>query len=338
MSSAPLRWGISSTGDIAAQMTHALRSIRSSHDVEVVAVGSRTQASADAFAVQHGIGRAYGSFLELCHDPDIDVVYVASPHSEHHSMTIAALSAGKHVLCEKPFAVNADQARRMISHAKRTRRTLVEGMWSWTMPAWHDIRRRIDAGDLGSITAIDANFGMAALDPNGRHRRIELGGGALLDLGIYPLALARFVLGEPDDVRALASLTDRGVDATLGAVLRFGTSIAVMTTTIDAATDHRASIVGTKGRIEIDPPFWFPSAYTVVRTLGEGFSPPSVAERVRVPNRGLAHEAQHVCELIRKGALQSDTLSWKATIAGMQLLDDIRHQVGVSYPEDEARQ
>ncbi|MEM1332356.1 MAG: Gfo/Idh/MocA family oxidoreductase [Actinomycetota bacterium] len=193
-----MRWGIASTGKIGASTVAALRTV---DDAEVVAVGSRTTDTARAFAERHGIERAHGSHAALVADDEVDIVYVASPHSAHHSMTIAALDAGKHVLCEKAFAVNRAQAAEMIDAARRNQRFLMEAMWSWFMPAWHEVRALIDAGEIGDVVQLDANFGLRIDDPNGRHRRPDLTGGALLDLGIYPLALARFLLGEPEDLR-----------------------------------------------------------------------------------------------------------------------------------------
>ncbi|MEM8618319.1 MAG: Gfo/Idh/MocA family oxidoreductase [Actinomycetota bacterium] len=335
MSTPPLRWGIAGTGGIAKDMVTALRTITDTHTIETVAVGSRSSANAAAFAERHGIERAHGSYEALWADPDVDVIYVASPHSHHHPMTIAALDAGKHVVCEKAFSINAAEAREMTAAAERNDRFLMEAMWSWFMPAWHDIQRRVADGDIGDIITIDANFAIDVPDPDGRHRRIDLAGGALLDLGIYPLALARFLLGEPNRVRALANLTDQGVDATLGAVLGFERSVAVLTTSLEATSDLTATIVGTDGRIDIDAPFWFPQRYTLRRGVQRRDNNPDVEPEHHVhPNRGLAHEAEHAIERIRAGERQSDIVTWEATIAGMELMDEIRRQVGVIYPSE----
>ena len=335
MSTTPLRWGIAGTGGIATAMATALHTITDTHTIETVAVGSRSEESAAAFAERHGIERAHGSYEALWADPDVDVIYVASPHSHHHAMTIAALEAGKHVVCEKAFALNAAEAREMGATAERNDRFLMEAMWSWFMPAWHDIRARVVDGDIGKIITIDANFAIDVPNPEGRHRRIDLAGGALLDLGIYPLALARFLLGEPCDVRALANLTDQGVDATLGAVLGYEGAIAVLTTSLEATSDLTATIVGTDGRIDIEAPFWFPQKYTLRRDVQRRDNHPDVEPEHHVhPNRGLVHEAEHAIDRIRAGERQSDIVTWEATIAGMTLMDEIRRQVGVVYPSE----
>jgi predicted dehydrogenase len=320
-----VRWGIAATGGIAAQMTRALRTLP---DAEVAAVGSRTQESADAFAGEHGIPRAHGSYADLYADDRVDVVYVASPHSGHHSMTIDALRAGRHVLCEKAFAVNTAQAAEMIATARSEGRFLMEAMWSWFMPAWVEMRRRIDAGEIGDVRLVDATFGIPVFDENSRLRRLDLTGGALLDLGIYPLALARWVLGEPSTVAAAADLTDQGVDAISTALLTFPTgALGVATSTCEGLSNHEGRILGTGGSITVDAPFWRPDGFTIHRAGGE-------PEHIHLPNRGLAHEAAHCMERIRGGQTESDVMPWATTLANMELMDEIRRQIGVVYPEE----
>lgn len=324
-----LRWGIASTGTISNSMAEALATIDGS---DIVAVGSRTQAAADEFATAHGIEHAHGSYDELWANPDVDVVYIGSPHSEHRWMTLAALDAGKHVLCEKAFAINAAEAREMIDAARRSDRFLMEAMWSWFMPAWHQLRDRIADGAIGEVISVDANFAIPVLDEDGRHRRPDLAGGALLDLGIYPLSIGRFLLGEAVEVKALGRLTSQGVDGLVGGVMRHESgAITTFTTSIDAMSDLSARVVGTEGIAVVPAPFWFPSEFTITRH--DGTQP----ERIEAPNRGLAHEAEHVGEQIRAGRLESDVQTWDATMANMALMDEIRRQLGVVYPSETPR-
>jgi len=318
-----LRWGIAATGRIAAGMCQALGSLP---DAEIVAVGSRTQAAADAFAARFGIPRAHGTYEALWADDGVDIVYVASPHSEHRAMTIAALDAGRHVLCEKAFAADAAQARDMVDAARRNDRFLMEAMWTWFIPAVVDLRQRVRDGEIGDLTIVEADFGIPVLDPDGRHRRPDLAGGALLDLGIYPIAFARYLAGEPTAVRALGTLTDQGVDASVGGVVAFdGGALGVFHASLDTTTGLDASVFGTLGRIDVDPPFWFPSGFTV-RLDGEE------PVHVEFPNHGLAHEAAHAMERIRGGHRESDVIPLATTVSTMELLDDVRAQIGVSYP------
>ncbi|HSM65782.1 MAG TPA: Gfo/Idh/MocA family oxidoreductase [Ilumatobacteraceae bacterium] len=325
MTDAPVRWGIASTGKIAASMCEALATLP---DATITAVGSRSPESAAAFAGRFGIPRSHGSYDELFADPDVDIVYVASPHSHHHEMTISALDAGKHVLCEKAFALNAAQAREMVDAARRNDRFLMEAMWTWFIPAVVDIRQRVLDGEIGDPRVVEANFSIPVFDPNGRHRRADLAGGALLDLGIYPVSFARYLLGDPTGVSAHGVLTEGGVDATVGGVVSFaGDRMAVFHTSIDMFSNLRATVYGTLGRIEVDPPFWFTSGFTVHLT---GEEPAHVA----LPNQGLAHEAQHAIDRIRGGHRESDVIPLATTVSTMELLDEIRAQVGVVYPEE----
>ena len=321
----PMRWGIATTGSIAASMTEALAGLA---DAEVVAVGSRSQASADEFAERFGIAHAHGSYQALYDDPEVDIVYIASPHSHHRDMTIDALEAGKHVLCEKAFALNAAQAREMVEAARRNERFLMEAMWTWFMPLTIELRRRVLAGDIGELKVVEANFGIPVEDPNGRHRRLDLAGGALLDLGIYPISFARYLAGDPVEAKALGTLGPTGVDATVGGVVSFESgAIGVFHTSLDMLSGLGATVTGTGGRIDVDPPFWFPTRFTV-RIAGQE------PEVVEMPHHGLAHEAAHAMERIRGGHLESDIIPLATTVSTMELLDDIRAQVGVVYPEE----
>ena len=321
----PLRWGIAATGKIAARMCQALQGLP---DANIVAVGSRTQESSDAFARRFSIPRAHGSYDALWADDDVDIVYIASPHSHHHAMTIAALDAGKHVLCEKAFAVNAAQARDMVDAAARNDRFLMEAMWTWFIPAVVDIRQRVLDGEIGELKVVEANFGIAVGDPDGRHRRLDLAGGAMLDVGIYPVTFARYLAGDPIEAKVSGTLGDTGVDATVGGVVTYaGGALGVFHTSLDMVSSGRASVYGTLGRIDVDAPFWFPSGFTV-RLAGEE------PVHVDMPNQGLAHEAAHAMERIRAGHRESDVIPLETTVSTMELLDDIRAQLGVVYPEE----
>lgn len=321
----PLRWAIAATGSIAASMCEALRTLPGA---EIVAVGSRSQESADHFAQRFGIPRAHGSYEALWADDDVDIVYIASPHSHHHAMTIAALDAGKHVLCEKAFAVNAAQAREMVEAAGRNDRFLMEAMWTWFIPAVVDIRQRVLDGEIGELKVVEANFAIPVHDPNGRHRRLDLAGGAMLDIGIYPVTFARFLAGDPVEAKVSGILGETGVDATVGGVVTYASgALGVFHTSLDMMSSLGASIYGTLGRIDVDAPFWFPTGFTV-RLAGEE------PVHVEMPNQGLAHEAAHAMERIRSGHLESDVIPLATTVSTMELLDDIRAQLGVVYPEE----
>lgn len=322
----PVRWGILSTGAIAATFTEDLAR---SPDAEVVAVGSRTEAAAKAFADRYGIPRAYGSWPELAADDDVDVVYVATPHSAHHAAARLCLEAGRAVLCEKPLTLDAATSRDLVDTARRRGVFLMEAMWARCNPT---VRRVVDLvrdGAIGEVTTVVADFGLAGpFPPTHRLRDPALGGGGLLDLGIYPLTLAHLVLGRPDEMKAWASLTPEGVDQNLAVVLGYASgALAALTCGTVGATGTRAVITGREGRIELGPPFFRPSTATLVRN---GSEPEDLL--VPVEGHGYLPEIDEVHRCLWAGRIESELVPHATTLEIMELMDAIRAQVGVAYP------
>lgn len=319
----PLRWGIAGPGWIGEQMVAALATLP---DAEVVAVGSRSTARAESFAAHHGIPHAHGSYDALFDDDDIDIVYVAGPHNTHRDLSIGALRAGRHVVCEKPIALDAHQAGEMADAARAADRFLMEAMWTWFLPPIIDIGRRIASGEIGKVRALQADFALKATDETGRHRDPALGGGGLLDLGIYPVSLGHLLLGAPTRVVALGEIGPTGVDTNLGAVLEHANgALTVLYTGLDGASGWRAEVVGTEGVIRLAPPFWCTTAFTVDRHDGQ-------PERVEMPHGGLAHEAAHAMDRIRAGARESDLIPLATSVSVMQTVDEIRGLVHGQAP------
>jgi predicted dehydrogenase len=243
-------------------------------------------------------------------------------------MTIAALDAGKHVLCEKAFAVNAGQAAAMVEAAGRNGCFLMEAMWTWFLPPVIEVRELVLDGAIGELTAFQASFSVPIWDRAERLRLPELAGGAVLDLGVYPVAVARYLLGAPSEVRAVGTLGETGVDRNLAGVLHHpGGQVAAFVAGLDAASSCTAEIVGTGGTITLDAPFHCPSGYTVARA---GAAP----EHVDRPHRGLAHEAEHAMARIAAGHLESDVIPLATSVAVMETLDEIRAQIGLVLPGD----
>ena len=210
------------------------------------------------------------------------------------------MSAGKHVLYEKALAINADEGRETIGSARRNGRFRMEAIWSWFNPVWHKLRIRMAAGAIGEVISVDANFAIPLLDEKGRHRRPDLAGGALLDLGIYPLSISRFLLGEPVEVKALGRSTHHGVDDFVGGVMRHRSgAVTTFTTSIDGAPDLAARVVETDGIAVIPAPFWSPSEFSLTRY------DESEPERIAAPNRWLALEVEHTMEQIPAEAKES---------------------------------
>jgi predicted dehydrogenase len=266
--------------------------------------------------------------LELAADPDIDVVYVATPHSAHHEAAQLCLLAGKAVLCEKPLTLDRVGAAELVALARDRSLFLMEGMWTRTLPAARRMQEMIAAGAIGEVTAIYADFGIRGpFPPLHRVRAPELGGGALLDLGVYPVTLAHMLLGVPAEIRALARLTPEGVDENTAVLLGYGDG-ALVTLHCGIVGDGpvSATVVGTHGRIVVPEGFYRMDGFTVVR---DGRS-----ERVEMPLRGngLGYEAEEVMACLAAGRTESDLVPLDTTLDVMGVLDQIRAQIAVSYP------
>ena len=259
----------------------------------------------------------------------IDAVYVATPHTEHMANTLLALNAGKPVLCEKPFAVNAIEVQAMVAAARANTVALLEAMWTRFLPHIAQVRELLASGVIGEIVNVEADHGQYLLDLN-IPRLIEpsLAGGALLDLGIYPVSFAHMVLGVPARITATGVLTDKGVDSQTSAILDYhGGAQAVVTTTLTSGTPCRATITGTKGRIEIDRTFYNPANMRLVLRDGTTTEFPNSYK-----GHGLREQAAELERMVRNAEIESPLLTHKMSIEIMQTLDEIRNQIGLRYP------
>lgn len=325
-----LRWGILATGGIAALFASDLRTA----GLDLVAVGSRSQASADAFAARFDIPRAHDSYQALVEDPDVDIIYVATPHPMHHADARLALEHGKHVLVEKPFTLNRAEAASVQQLAAEKGLLAMEAMWTRYLPHMIRIREIIAAGTLGEVRAVTADHTQLVTDdPTHRLNSLELGGGALLDLGIYPVSFVWDILGEPTTIQASARLGETGADAEVATVMTHASG-AVSTTLSSsrAAGPNAASIVGTKARIDLDRVWYCPTSFRVVGPDG------AVIEEYRseLDGRGMQFQAVAAERFIAAGVTDSDLLPIAETVAIMGSLDEIRAQIGVRYPSEGA--
>ncbi|RST19308.1 Gfo/Idh/MocA family oxidoreductase [Streptomyces sp. WAC05374] len=323
-----VRWGVLATGGMAAAFTTDLMRMP---DAEVVAVASRTAASAEAFAGRFGIPRAYGSWDALAADEDVDVVYVATPHAAHRAAAGLCLEAGKAVLCEKPFTMNAREAEELVALARERGLFLMEAMWMYCGPVIRRLTELVAGGAVGEVRSVHADFGLVGpADPGHRLRDPAVGGGALLDLGVYPVSFAHLLLGEPDRVSAHALLSPEGVDLNTGMLLGWDSgATALLSCSIVADTPLTASVSGTEGRIEFSHGFYRPEGFTLHRRgrEPEGFT---VAGR----RDSLQHEAAEVMRCLRAGETESPLVPLDGTLAVMRTLDAVRDRVGVRYPAD----
>ncbi|MDQ0649064.1 putative dehydrogenase [Microbacterium natoriense] len=326
-----LRWGILATGGIAGAFASDLRTAGR----DLVAVGSRSQESADAFAVRFEIPRAHASYEALVADPDVDIVYVSTPHPMHHENARLALEAGKHVLVEKAFTLNRSEAEDLQRLGAERGLLVMEAMWSRYLPHMIRIREIIAAGTLGEIRAVSADHTqLLPSDPEHRLNALELGGGALLDLGIYPISFVWDILGAPTTVKAVGRLIETGADAEVATVMTHDTG-AVSTTLSSSrgAGPNAASIVGTEARIDIDRVWYSPTTFRV--TLPDGTVVEEFASD-EVAGRGMEYQALAAERYVADGSLDSDVLPVAESVAIMGTLDEIRAQIGVRYPSEEA--
>jgi predicted dehydrogenase len=320
-------------------MAHALSHVP---DARLAAVGSRhlarSQAFADAQRAQHPHApvRAHGSYAALVADPAVDVVYVGTPNPDHAPSVRLALAAGKAVLCEKPFTLNRAEAEGVVALARERGLFLMEAMWTRCLPAIAEAKRLVDAGAIGEPLSVLADFGFAAPFP-ATHRVFDpaLGGGALLDLGIYPLSLAAFLLGPVQAVQAMAQRGATGVDVHLAFQLKHaGDRVSQGLCSLRATTGCGATVLGTTGRIEIEPQFHAAQALRVWRDAAGGASAPQVVERLERPARGdgFVPQVEEVQRCLRAGLRESPVMPLDESVALMGWMDEMRRQVGVSYP------
>ena len=326
----PLRFGILGTGRMAAAFAAELQRLAPA-GIAVAAVGSRTQGAAERFAAILDIKRAHGSYAALAADPEIDVVYVATPHSCHEAHTLLCLTSGKHVLCEKPFALNAAQARRMIDCARVQRRFLMEAMWTRFLPAVTALRAQTAQGVLGALQLI-VGGGAFVPDSQPDHYLLQhgLGGGVLLDAGVYLVSFANGLLGSPTRVLASGVLGSSGVDEQDVWLAEYATGArAVLYVSLRTRRPPDLEILGDAGRILVHAPIFCPTRLTLSRPGSA-----DVLQDYPLQGSGYRYEALEVQRCIREERLESEALPLAETLAVMVTMDEIRGQLGLRYTNE----
>lgn len=321
-----VNWGILATGNISDQMAQALTA---SPEANVVAVASRAQAKADAFGARWDIPNRYSSYEALAADPAVEVVYIGTPHSHHYDNMLLCLEAGKHVLCEKAFTLNARQAEQCVTLARERGLFLMEAMWTRFIPAMQQVKTWLADGAIGDIRLVQADFCIdLPFDPANRLYNPALGGGALLDLGIYPLSLATNVLGLPAAMQSHAHLGATGVDELAAITLLYADGAAAqLACSMRLDKPAEAHISGSAGYIRIHDRFLHPEWLTIKRA---GQTPHTV--RVPYAGNGYGYEAEAVHRCLQAGKTESDVMPLDETLALMRLMDQCRAEWGVTYP------
>ncbi len=323
----PVRWGILATGKIATAFAENLALLP---DCEIAAVAARRQDSADRFAATHEVGRAYGDYRALVEDPDVDIVYVATPHALHRAHVELAFAAGKPVLCEKPLTLNADDARALVGLARERGLFFMEGMWMRCNPLIRRLQRLAAEGALGEVRQVRADLGFVVdAPPADRLLDPALGGGALLDMGVYPLTFAQLFLGAPSAVAAAAGLSPAGVDLDVALSLAYDSgATAALTASMTSWSPRSASIATDLGRVDVPAPFHHPTTAT---WTSDGHTETLADE---VIGTGLANEAMEAVRCLRGGETESPLVPLDETVEVLELMDRIRRDIGVRYAGD----
>jgi dihydrodiol dehydrogenase / D-xylose 1-dehydrogenase (NADP) len=323
-----IRWGIMGTGWIAKQFATGLQFLP---DADLLAVGSRTAEAASRFAEGFGVPRRYASYEALVHDPDLDVIYVATPHPMHKENALLCLNAGKPVLCEKPFALNAVEAGEVMALARERKLFLMEAMWSRFLPLMSRVRQMLEERVIGTVDMLVADLCLRFdFDPSDRRYAPELGGGALLDLGVYPLSLASMVFGQPSRITSMAALGSTGVDEQATIVLGYAQGqLASLYTSLRVDSAVEALLLGRGGRMRIHSMWIKPSMLSVTLTTGQ-----ERTFEIPFDGNGYNYEAAEVMRCLKEGRFESEVMPLDETLNIMRTMDEIRAHWGLRYPTE----
>jgi predicted dehydrogenase len=326
-----IRWGILACGKIAKKFAADLKLVG---DGELVAVASRDIERAKQFAAEYPAKHIFGTYEELVNCDEVDAIYVASPHSHHHEHTMLCLHHGKAVLCEKAFAINQHQAKEMIDLAREKKVFLMEALWTRFLPHYLKVREMIEEGKLGELKGVLANFGFKPPEPvSPRLFEPSLGGGSLLDIGIYPVFLAQSILGVPGSISAKMDPASTGVDEQCSMVFHYKNGMtASLFSTLASNLETDADIFGTQGRIRLTNRFYEPSA--TIQYYPDIITSRTIIPIEKEPGWGYQHEIRHVNECLQKGLTESPIWTLDDTMNLMKTLDGVREVMGLRYSVD----
>lgn len=328
------RWGIASAGKISSDFVTAMKAQKDDH--RVVAVGARSLADAQAFAKKYGAEKSYGSYEELSKDPDVEIVYIGTIHPFHLPVAKLMINAGKHVLCEKPLCMNVKETKELVVLARQKKVFLMEAVWSRFFPVYKEMMKRINAGEIGEVVQVFCSFGHP-LENIQRAVKKELGGGATLDLGVYCVQFASLVMGgeRPEKVVAAGHQNEEGVDATTSATLVYSKGrVATLNCSIRCELPCEGIVIGTKGTLKVSHPVWSP--VHMETPSGSFDSPlPDLGHSYNFKHgQGMMYEAAEVRRCLQEGLLESPTITLEETLILAEIMESMRKQVGVAYPQD----
>ncbi len=319
-----ISWGIVGTGKIANRFAADLQLLDGCH---LHAVASRNLERAKSFAEATKSKTYYSDYQSLFEDMEVDIIYIATPHSSHMEYSISAMNAGKHVLCEKPLAVNEFQVQKMINASERNKVFLMEAFWTRFMPSMKRVISLIDEGELGEVNYINADFCFYK-EASSEHRmfNMDLAGGSLLDVGVYPIFLAYQIFGFPEQIHSNAIFHETGADLQTSIILKYKNALANLGSGFGSKTDMIAKIHGKKGRIEMQAPWHHSSELKIITDNDQ--------KDIQLPlkGRGFVYEIQECLDCIRKGEIQSNLWSHKNSLDLILICDQIRQQIKMKYP------
>jgi predicted dehydrogenase len=323
MKTSTIKWGVIGLGNIAHQFVRDLALIK---EAELYAVASRSINKAKDFGTKHKAKKMYGSYQELMNDPNIDIIYIATPHDSHKNLTIESLESGKHVLCEKPIAINYEQTKAMIDASKKQNKFLMEAFWTRFNPSIQQILYKIKQGDLGDIKYVNADFAFRVENPTGRMTDITNAGGSLLDMGVYPLMLSYIVLGKPKKVLATSNFFESGADKQTAMILQYENAQAVLHSSFVSPSNMSATISGTKGRLNIHSIWHETQGFSILKnghkidyhypTLGKGFT----------------YEIEECHRCIQNNQIESKLWTHQNSFDVIEIADEVRKQSGLKFP------
>ncbi|WP_282180421.1 Gfo/Idh/MocA family protein [Maribacter stanieri] len=320
-----IKWGIVGAGNIAHSFSKDLALVNGG---KLVSVASRNLEKAQAFADEYDAPNAYGSYEELFNSKTVDVIYLATPHTSHANLSIAAMKAGNAVLCEKPIGVNKSEVEQMVAVAKENNVFLMEALWTRFNPTIKKVKELVDNGTIGDIGYLHADFAFYALDrdENGRLLNPDLAGGSLLDIGIYPIFLAYLMLGLPKDIKASSNFYKTGVEMQCSMIFNYDNAQAILYSGLNSNSEKKAEIAGSEGSIFIHPRWHETTGYTIEKD-GE-----STSNEVGKRGKGYVHEIEEVQDCLASGKKQSDLWSHQNSLDLIEIMDSVRKLTGIVFP------
>ncbi|MEB3344788.1 Gfo/Idh/MocA family oxidoreductase [Aquimarina gracilis] len=320
-----IKWGIIGLGNIAHQFVKDLELISGA---QLLAVGSRDINKAKNFAKMHKAKKFYGSYKEVMQDDDVDIIYIATPHDSHADLTVKSLQQGKHVLCEKPVALNYHEAKQMVEASGSNNRFFMEAFWTRFNPSIQEVLMKIRNNEIGEIKYVNADFAFNVGTPQKRMIDIENGAGSLMDMGVYPLFLSYLVLGKPEYVLASANFYDSGADQQTSMILQYSNAHAVLHSSFVAPSNMIATISGTEGRICLSPVWHETQSYSIIKNNHK------VVYQFPTKGKGFTYEIEECHRCILNNEIESDLWSHKDSLNLIQIVDEVRKQIGLQFPSE----